>query len=106
MKPVIYFCSLFLFILVLSCSKSDPIDKCSDSTFGVEFQAELKSISDAATLYGNSPTPANCNAFKSAYTNYVKALEDWEDCAKLANVSVDWKQAIDQARVSIADIKC
>lgn len=106
MKTTSYFFLFLALFFTTSCSKSSAADKCGNSTFGTEFQARIKSISDAATLYGNTPTTANCNAFKSAYTNYIKALEDWEDCAKLANTLVEWKQAIEQAKVDVADIKC
>lgn len=98
---------LFCLTLVLFSCGDDEKDaaNCANS-FSQEFSDEITAITNASNVYAMDPTPANCNAFKTAYTNYINALQGWEDCAIQLNASDDWQQSIDDAMESVNQIEC
>jgi hypothetical protein len=68
------------FLGIDSCKKSatDP-ERCG-SAWATQLSSEINTLSAAAQAYGSDPTPATCNAFKTAYQNYLDALEPFTDC--------------------------
>ena len=79
---------------------------CTSNTFAMEFQSEIDAISAATLTYGSDPTPANCEALKEAYLNYIDAVEAYEECARLANQLTEWQNAIEMSRDAINNIVC
>jgi hypothetical protein len=94
---------LFLFVaFVSSCSDdNDPVNNCNNTTFTQEFQSELDAVSVAATAYAQNQTTANCTNYKAAFTSYIDALENWEDCAKAVNAFAEWNEALNDAKDAI-----
>ena len=58
-----------------SCKKDDPVS----CNYATEVQNEVNALSAAASAYGNDPSTANCNAFKTAYQNYIMRLKTTVD---------------------------
>ena len=84
-----------------SCGK-DPVS----CNYATEVQNELNALSTAATAYGNNPTTANCNAYKTSFQNYLNALEDHRSCATTAGQGAEFQQAIDDAQASLNQLQC
>lgn len=85
---------------VSSCKK-DPVS-CNWAT---EVQSELDAVTTAATAYGNNPTTATCNAYKTAFQNYLNALEDHKSCVP-SEQSAQLQQSIDAAQTSLDALQC
>ncbi|MDF1698313.1 MAG: hypothetical protein P1U56_20860 [Saprospiraceae bacterium] len=105
MKYTIYL--LFAFALCFaSCGGDDGPSgaECNSLGFTAEYEVELTAISEAATVWANDPTEANCDALKDAYNDYLDSLEKWEDCANELNQFNEWQAAIDAARQSVSSI--
>jgi hypothetical protein len=85
-----------------SCKKksSDP-DRCG-TAWANQLSDEINAVSAAAQAYGTDPTPTNCNALKTAYQNYLNALEPFTDCsAWTAQERADLQAAIDEAQQEV-----
>ena len=108
MKTTLKLLSLILILFAVACSDSDDDNNipCDSQSFNQEFQEELEAVSIAANNYGMNPTTENCEIFKAAYIDYIDALEGWEECATFHNQEVEWRQALDDARVAANDIMC
>jgi hypothetical protein len=78
---VISFLIILSFLGVGSCKKkaTDP-DYCG-TAWATQVSSEINAVSTAAQLYASDPSTANCNAYKTAYQNYLNALNPFVDCA-------------------------
>ena len=99
---------LFFLLIVISflgigsCKKKavDP-DYCG-TTWVTQVSTELNAVSAAATAYAADDSPANCNALKTAYQNYLNVLEPFVDCASwTAQQSTELQNAINDAQQQI-----
>ena len=111
MKIVKLSCLLLLFTgFLMSCGSDDDekIEDCSNAnvTFAVTFSEELENINIASMNYANDQSTENCNALKSAYEDYLDAIEAYEDCARQAGQLAEWNQGLDDAREALDDIVC
>lgn len=95
-----------LCISFMACGSNSPSTALCTATFNEEFQDELEDVTNAASAYGQNPTPENCQAFKNAYLDYIDALEGWENCATINGSLAEYNQALDDARDSANDIEC
>ena len=96
---------LFVVCVIISagCNKgSDPVS----CNYATELEAQATALTNAATVYGNDPTTANCNAYKNAYQDYIDALKGYEDCATTAGTHAEWQSAIDALQASLDTIQC
>ena len=100
-KLVVGICIIAAIPFLNSCKKDDPVS----CNYATEVQDELNAVNAAATAYGNDPSTANCNAFKSAYQNYLNALEDHSNCV-LAEQQAAYQQALDDAQAAIDGFQC
>ena len=85
-----------------SCKKKsvDP-DYCG-TAWASQVTSQTNAVSAAAQTYAANPTTANCNALKTAYQNYLNALEPFVDCASWTTQQSDELQdAIDAAQQQI-----
>ena len=101
------FCLLIVisFLGLGSCKKkvTDP-DFCN-SAWATQVQTEITALSNALVLYTNDPSPANCNAYKTAYQNYIDALEPFGECSLWSiQEKTAWEDAIDDARAEISTL--
>lgn len=101
---------LFLILLSIqafvSCQKNSVIDPCQGQTYQTQFQDEINAVNTAASNYAMDPTTSNCNAFKSAYNNYIDALDAWDACATVAGQRTEYEQAKNDARAALDDLSC
>ncbi|NJK95437.1 MAG: hypothetical protein HC905_11460 [Bacteroidales bacterium] len=101
-----------LFVVILfgneSCKKdkeSDP-DLCA-TAWSVATQDELTAVINAAMTYGNTPTVANCNAYKSAYQAYINAMKTYENCSVLTGLTrTQWEEALEEAQEELNNFTC
>ncbi len=109
----------FLFSLLILCALS--ITSCGDDDNGssngdldcnssVEVNnavsAEAKAVSDAVSAWGMDPSDANCAALKTAYVDYIDALNDLLECARDAGIGPDFTNLISVTESSIDGLIC
>ena len=107
MYKVLCFVIIVSFLGIGSCKKKsvDP-DFCATS-WAAQLSDEVNALSTAAQAYGASQTPANCNAYKTAYLNYLNALDPFLDCAAwTAQERSELQDAIDEAEQDINNLSC
>jgi hypothetical protein len=107
MYKVLCFLIIVSFLGIGSCKKkaTDP-DYCATS-WATQLSAEVNALSTAAQAYGASQTAANCNAFKTAYQNYLNALDPFLDCAAwTVQERSELQDAIDEAQQDINNLVC
>ncbi|MEM6697097.1 MAG: hypothetical protein AAF806_13600 [Bacteroidota bacterium] len=101
---VIPFVLLAAFFLVTAC---DDDSACADNfNFATEVADELNALNDAAVAFGQDQSPENCNAYKTAATDYIDALEDLKSCAEIAGQGVAYQQALDSTQAEIDALMC
>jgi hypothetical protein len=81
MYRVICFLIIVSFLGIGSCKKkvTDP-DYCS-TAWALQLSTEITALTNAAIVYTNDPTVANCNSYKAAYQDYLNALKPFLNCA-------------------------
>lgn len=94
------------FCLFLASCGSSGIGDCDSDGFAQKFQTEFTKISETSMTFSADPTPANCEAFKNAYRDYIDVLAGWEDCAIELNQEADWRESLAESRQAIDDIEC
>jgi hypothetical protein len=102
MYRVLCFLIVVTFLGLGSCKKkaTDP-DYCSTS-WATQLSSEVNALSTAAQTYASNPTTATCNAYKTAYQNYLDALEPFGDCALwTAQQKTELQDAINAAQQEI-----
>jgi hypothetical protein len=102
MTRLLCFLIILSFLGVGSCKKKavDP-DYCSN-TWVTTIQTEVNAVSNAANAYGLNPNTTTCNALKTAYQNYVDALEPFSNCTLWTTATkAEWQQMIDEANAAI-----
>jgi multidrug efflux pump subunit AcrA (membrane-fusion protein) len=96
---------LGIVVLTYSCKKDD--DDPVGCNYATEVQDEVNALTEAATAYSSDPTNlAKCQAYKTAYQNYLNALEDHVDCAALSGQQAELQSAIDQAQAQLDAFQC
>jgi len=91
-----------------ACSNDDDVtDEPCSTAWSTEIQAEIEGMSLAAQTYASDPTPANCEAYRSAAQAYIDALKPYGNCATLTGQSrVQWEEAVAEAEADIAEMDC
>lgn len=95
-------------VLLTSCGDkiTGPLGNNCSGSITTAFSNELNAVTAASTAYANDQTPANCQAYKDAYLDYIEAIRDWEDCAVAGNILGQWQQSLDAAEASANSIQC
>jgi hypothetical protein len=99
----IFFCLTLIFS---SCSKDGDSDvvPCS-AAWATDLQPEFTAVMNAASAYAQNESDANCNAFKSAYQDYINALKPYGDCATLSGQNrAEWQAAVAEAEAEVAGL--
>jgi len=99
---VLGFLIIVSFLGIGSCKKkaADP-DFCATS-WATQVSSQLNAVTAAAQVYATNPTTPNCNALKTAYQNYLNALDPFVDCATWSTQQKNELQdAIDEAQQQI-----
>ena len=105
MNRVLFLLIVVSFLGIGSCKKkaTDP-DYCG-SAWATQVSAQVTALSTAAQAYATEQTPANCNAYKTAYQNYLDALEPFVNCAAwTAQDKQDLQDAINDAEDEISTL--
>lgn len=108
-KKVLFVLTMAFGILGLAaCSNDDDVtDEPCSTAWSTEIQAEIEAMSLAAQTYASDPTPANCEAYRTAAQAYIDALKPYGNCATLTGQNrVAWEEAVAEAEASIADMDC
>jgi hypothetical protein len=92
-------------LLVTSCSKDgDGITPCS-TAWATDLQSELTAFATAAAAFSADQSDANCNAYKSAYQDYINALKPYGNCATLTGQNrTDWQNSLSEAEADVATL--
>lgn len=90
-------------LLFSACKKDDDPVTCAD--WASQLNDELNAVIAAATTYGSDPTPANCQAYKNAYQDYLDAAEGYVDCVPTADRE-QLQQDIDAAQAELDQLTC
>lgn len=94
-----------LFFLI-SCSNSDGVSSSANcDNWSEQYLAEANAYSDAATVYTNNPTPANCENYKTAGLNFIDALEGVVDCVPTTNIQ-DFQNSLNDYRAEVNSLNC
>ena len=100
--------SLFIFlagIVMLGMGFSSCGKSCGSLGWTVGVQDELNNISAASIEYSQNPTPANCQAYREAYLDYIDALRSWDNCVQTTD-RASWQQYLNEAEQNADDLKC
>lgn len=101
----------FVGLLATSCGGDDDdnnsnVDCNSAVSITASFQAETEAWTNALQAYSNDPSTANCNAYKTAYLEWLNAVRALESCYNEAGLGVEWQQSIDDAEAAINALVC
>jgi hypothetical protein len=102
---VLSFLIIVSFLGIGSCNKkaADP-DICGTS-WATQVSSQLNAVTTAAQVYATDPTTPNCNALKTAYQNYLNALEPFVDCASWSvQQKNELQNAIDDAQQQVSSL--
>ena len=103
-KSLIILFSLSLLGILYSCAKKD--DNCA-TAYTTELQAEVNALNTAGQTYAQNPTPANCQAYKTAAQAYVTALEPYGNCASLTGQSrTNFEASLTAAQNAVNSLTC
>ena len=92
--------------LSLACGKNNGVTPCGVN-WANDIQDEANNLSNAILLYSQDPTPANCEAYRQAYLEYLDELKDWGNrCTLSSQDRKEWQEAIDDAEDEVDDIDC
>lgn len=95
-------------IVISACSDDNPLNplgSCASGSWATEVTNESAALSTAAEAYSNEPTVANCNAYKTAGTNYLNALENAKGCVVLGTQAA-FDAAVAEAQEDIDALDC
>ena len=99
--------SMVLFTSLFLLTSCDDDSACADNfNFSAEVADEFSALNDAAVAYGQDQSPENCNAYKSAATDYLDAMEELKSCAQIAGQGTAYQQAIDSAQAEVDTLMC
>jgi len=101
--------SLFVAFVIsfssISCKKDESDPGNCGTTWSTQVVAESNALSNAITVYASDPTAQNCNAYKTAYQNYLNAIKPFAECsAYTAAQKTELNNAIAQAEADIATL--
>lgn len=99
MKKILCFLIIISFLGIEACKKDaiDP-DFCG-SAWATQVSTEVNALSNAAVAYSATPNTTTCNAYKTAYQNYLNAMEKFLDCSLWTSLQkTELENAIEEAQ--------
>jgi hypothetical protein len=98
MKKVLFLLIVVTLLGLDSCKKKGDPAFCTGA-WATEVSDELTAAINAAMAYSTNPNTTTCNAYKTAMSNYIDALDKFSDCSTwTAQQKADLNNAIDDAR--------
>ncbi len=105
-KLLLYFFFSISILSFTSCGDDkDDIEDCNIN-FSIAFEDELDAINIASIAFANDPTPENCNAYKTAFLDYITALEGLEACYRENGYGDEFEMSVEEAKDSIDTLQC
>lgn len=108
MKKMTFYILLVLVGIVFtldSCKKESNNPVGCSANWAAEVQAEISNYSNAAMAYANNPTTETCNAYKTAYQDYIDALKPFLNCATYTpQQKAELQAAINEAESDISTL--
>ena len=108
MKKIISISLFVVFVISfssISCKKDKDDPGICGTTWATQLTAESNAVSNAITVYAANPTAQNCNAYKTAYQNYLNALKPYTDCTVYtAGQKSELQSLIAQAEADISTL--
>lgn len=103
-KKLLFGALIFSMPILNACNDDDDPVGCNYVT---ETQDELDAYNTALNAWTADPTNTQkCNAFKTAATNYLNALDDHRNCATTPAQEQELQDAIDASQASINQLQC
>lgn len=91
-----------IFFSQISCKKAVTDPAFCANAWATELSDEIAAFTNAAAVYANDPTPANCNLYKAAFQGYLNGLKPFADCsAYTAAQKIELNNAIAEAEAEI-----
>lgn len=89
-----------------ACSSGNDEPECV-SDWESEVHGEFNALYSATLEFTNSPTLGSCQAYISAYQDYLDALSPLGNCAELSERDKEnWQQTVENAEETLAMIDC
>lgn len=94
------FCLGIMGIGLVSCGKN-----CGSLGWALAIQDEANALSTASSAYSQDQSPANCEAYRQAYLDYIHALRDYDNCVEGGD-RASWQQSLNEAEDDLDDLQC
>ncbi|MEL6143520.1 MAG: hypothetical protein AAFQ37_10290 [Bacteroidota bacterium] len=108
MQRLFFLCLFGATLFTYSCGNDDDgvpnNPDCTSAAFNLAINNSVQELNVAAQNFANDPTTANCEAYRQAASNYIDAVDDFENCAVINQA--EYQAAIDAARASLDMIQC
>jgi hypothetical protein len=105
MYRVLCFLIIVSFLGIGSCKKKTTDPDICGSAWATQLSDETNALIAAAQTYSTDPTTQNCNAYKTAFQNYLDALQPFTDCtAWTTEQKNELQDAIDEAEAEISTL--
>lgn len=99
------FAAITICLSLISCKKDASDPGYCGTAWSTQLSSELTALSNTATAYASSPTPANCTSYKTAYQNYLDALKPFAKCSLYtASQKTELENSIAQAETEISTL--
>jgi predicted lipoprotein len=99
--------TLFVILVSVASCKKDTVGTCGENwIFATQINNEAMALSQAASAYGQDPTPANCQAYKNAFQDYIDAARELENCAREVGQLNEYNAALNEAQASLDNLQC
>ena len=95
-------------MLSIGCSKDDDPNTqpgCLSQSWSEQIKEETDAVEAAATSFSAEPSKTTCENFRTAYIDYIEALEKLEPCVLPANRNA-FLRALDQGKVELQNLDC
>lgn len=81
---------------------------CGSFSWATEVESEFTALFETALAYGSDPTTANCERYKSAFRDYVDALDGLENCLGVLSAQdrQDYNEALKDAEDELNNLPC
>ncbi len=95
------FCLFFV-----SCGGDDDVDCDNENELITFFNAAINPLNTAIMAFSATPNEDTCNDLVDAYEKFIDDLEPFQSCADEFGRGAEWRQDIEDARASLAQIDC
>ncbi len=80
-------------------------DLCLFATFNEQVLASVNALQAAALNFGNDPTTANCEAYRTAAQDYLDTIRSFDTCADIISTQ-SYQESLAEAEMEVANLQC